>query len=321
MNEGINLASARLGAEAVACSDEFFAAASRLIDDAEPVFYPDRFDDHGHWMDGWETRRRRSGGFDWCVVRLAAPGRLLRFELDTRHFTGNHPPGATLDGATGEECPEPDSDEWKPLTAYSSLEEDTQRSVGCIDRNTVYRWVRLRIYPDGGLARLRVIGRPEVECASGERMELSALLNGGRVVAVSDAHYGDPEVVLRPGRGINMGDGWETARRRVPGNEWMIVALGVLGVVDEMEIDTAHFKGNYPDTVSVQGAQASGMPEDALVAQAMFWPELLAEQPIEADRIHHFPVVAGAPVTHIRVNSHPDGGISRIRAFGTRHGD
>ena len=160
--------------------------------------------------------------------------------------------------------------------------------------------MRLRIYPDGGLARLRVIGRPEVECAPGERMELSALLNGGRVVAVSDAHYGDPEVVLRPGRGINMGDGWETARRRVPGNEWMIIALGVPGVVDEIEIDTAHFKGNYPDTVSVQGTQASGMPEDALVAQAMFWPELLAEQPIEADQIHRFSVAAGAPVTHIQ---------------------
>ena len=321
MNDGVNLASARLGAEAMACSDEFFAAASRLIDDAEPVFHPDRFDDHGHWMDGWETRRRRSSGYDWCVVRLAAPGCLLRFELDTRHFTGNHPPGAALDGAAGEECPAPDSEHWMPLTAYSSLEEDSQRSVECIDRSTVFRWVRLRIYPDGGLARLRVIGRPAVECAPGERLELSALLNGGRVVAVSDAHYGDPEVVLRPGRGINMGDGWETARRRVPGNEWMIIALGVPGVVDEIEIDTAHFKGNYPDTVSVQGAQASGMPEDALVAQAMFWPELLAEQPIEADRIHRFSVVAAAPVTHLMVNCHPDGGISRIRAFGTRHGD
>ena len=321
MDEGINLASARLGAKAVACSDEFFAAASRLIDDAEPVYYPDRFDDHGHWMDGWETRRRRSGGFDWCVVRLAAPGRLLGFELDTRHFTGNHPPGAALDGATGEECPEPDSERWIPVSAYSSLDEDSRLTVECIHRHQVYRWVRLRIFPDGGLARLRVIGRPAVECPSSQRLELSALLNGGRVVAVSDAHYGDPEVVLRPDRGINMGDGWETARRRVPGNEWMIIALGMPGTVDEIEIDTAHFKGNYPDKVSVQGALASGMPEDALAAQAMFWPELLAAQPIEADRIHRFSIAGDAPVTHIRVNCHPDGGVSRIRAFGIRHGD
>ena len=316
MNEGINLASARLGAETVACSDEFFAAMSRLIQDSEPVYFPERFDDHGQWMDGWETRRRRSGGFDWCVVRLAAPGRLLRFELDTRYFTGNYPPGAALDGAPGDECPAPDSEHWKPLTGHVKLDGDARKWAECGDQETVLRWVRLRIYPDGGLARLRVIGRPEVERREGERVELSALLNGGRVVTVSDAHYGDPEVVLRPGRGINMGDGWETARRRVPGHEWMIIGLGVPGVVDEIEIDTAHFKGNYPDRISVQGAQASGMSQDALVAQAMFWPEVLAEQSIEADRIHRFPVDAATTLTHIKVNCHPDGGVSRIRAFG-----
>lgn len=321
MNEGINLASARLGAEAVACSDDFFAAMSRLIEDSEPVFCPDRFDDHGQWMDGWESRRRRSGGYDWCVVRLAAPGRLLRFELDTRYFTGNYPPGAALDGATGEACPAPDSERWQPLTPYLSIEGDAQRVAECDDRSSVFRWVRLRIYPDGGLARLRVIGRPHVEYAPGERLELSALLNGGRVVAVSDAHYGDPEAVLMAGRGINMGDGWETARRRVPGYEWMIIGLDVPGVLDEVEIDTAHFKGNYPETVSVQGADMPEIDRDAIVAQAMFWPELLAEQPIEADRIHRFPVAAGAPVTHIKVNCHPDGGLSRIRAFGVPRGD
>ena len=316
MKDGVNLASARLGAEAVACSDEFFAAMSRLIDDSEPVYYPDRFDDHGQWMDGWETRRRRSEGFDWCVVRLAAPGRLLRFELDTRYFTGNYPPGAALDGAAGDECPAPDSDEWMPLTGYLSIEGDAQRTAECADRSTVYRWVRLRIYPDGGLARLRVIGRPEIECRADERLELSALLNGGHVAAVSDAHYGNPEVVLTAGRGINMGDGWETARRRVPGNEWMIIGLGVPGVLDEIEIDTAHFKGNFPAAVSVQAADMPELDGDALVAQAMFWPEILAAQPIEADWIHRFPVDTGTAVTHIKVNCHPDGGVSRIRAFG-----
>ena len=316
MSEGINLASARLGAEAVACSDEFFAAMSRLIDDAEPVYYAERFDDHGQWMDGWETRRRRSGGFDWCVVRLAAPGRLLRFELDTRHFSGNYPPGAALDGAEGDACPAPDSARWKPLTGHVKLDGDARMWAECSDSDTVYRWVRLRIYPDGGLARLRVIGRPQVASRTGERLELSALLNGGHVAAVSDAHYGNPEIVLTAGRGINMGDGWETARRRVPGNEWIVIGLGVPGVLDEVQIDTAHFKGNFPATVSVQAADMPAMDVDALVAQAMFWPEVLPEQPVEADRIHRFPVEANAPVTHIKVNCHPDGGLSRIRAFG-----
>ena len=316
MNEGINLASARLGAEAVACSDDFFAPIPRLIQDSEPVYQPDCFDDHGQWMDGWESRRRRSGGFDWCVVRLAAPGRLLRFELDTRYFTGNYPPGAALDGAAGDECPELDSECWRPLTGHVKLVGDARKWAECDDPDTVFRWVRLRIYPDGGLARLRVIGRAHVHFEPGERLELSALLNGGHVAAVSDAHYGNPECVLTAGRGINMGDGWETARRRVPGNEWMIIGLGVPGVVNEIEIDTAHFKGNYPATISVQAAEMPEMDDDALVAQAMFWPEILAEQPIAADRIHCFPVGADTRLTHIKVNCHPDGGASRIRAFG-----
>ena len=140
MNQGINLASARLGAEAVACSDDFFAPMSRLIQDSEPVFHPDRFDDNGKWMDGWESRRRRGGGFDWCVVRLAVPGRVLRFELDTRHFTGNYPPGAALDGAAGGECPAPDSDRWQPLTSQISLGGDALHTAECSDQSTVFRW-------------------------------------------------------------------------------------------------------------------------------------------------------------------------------------
>ena len=321
MYRGINLASARLGAEAVACSDDFFAPMSRLIQDSEPVFHADRFDENGKWMDGWESRRRRGGGFDWCVVRLAVPGRVLGFELDTRHFTGNYPPGAVLDGATGDECPAADSPDWLPLTPQLSLEGDARQTVECADQATVFRWVRLRIYPDGGLARLRVIGQPRANVEPGGRLELSALLNGGRVVAVSDSHYGNPEAVIMAGRGVNMGDGWETARRRVPGNEWIIIGLGVPGVVDEIEIDTGHFKGNYPAAVSVQAAEMPAMYDDALVTQAMFWPELLAEQPLGADRVHRFPIDPGPPVTHVKVNSHPDGGISRIRAFGMSRRD
>ena len=317
MNRGINLASARLGAEAVACSDDFFAPVSRLIQDSEPEFHAGRFDENGQWMDGWESRRRRGCGFDWCVVRLAVPGTVFRFELDTRHFTGNYPPGAALDGAVGAEPPASDSDRWQPLTPQVSLGGDAQHTFDCLDQATAFRWIRLRIYPDGGLARLRVIGCPEPQFADGTRLELSALLNGGRVVAVSDSHYGDPEVVLMAGRGVNMGDGWETARRRVPGNEWMIIGLGVPGVLDEIEIDTGHFKGNYPQAVSVQAAEMPAMREDALVTQAMFWPEVLAAQPLEADRIHRFSIESATPVTHVKVNAHPDGGISRIRAFGT----
>ena len=320
MGRGINLASARLGAETVACSDDFFAPMSRLIHDSEPVFHPDRFDENGKWMDGWESRRRRGGGFDWCVVRLAVPGRVFRFELDTRHFTGNFPPGAALDGAAGDERPPPESDEWRALTPHLRLGGDAQHTAECLDQTTVFRWIRLRIYPDGGLARLRVVGEPLPDVDAGGRLEISALLNGGWVVAASNAHYGNPEAVIMAGRGVNMGDGWETARRRVPGNEWIIIGLGVPGVMDEIEIDTGHFKGNFPHAVSVQAAEMPVMHDDALVAQSMFWPEVLGAQPLDGDRIHRFPIHSRALVTHIKVNSHPDGGISRIRAFGVpRH--
>ena len=317
MTNTTNLASARLGAQAIACSDDFFADKTRLIQDAAPVFLLDRYDDHGKWMDGWESRRRRSMGHDWCVIKLAVPGRLQRFDVDTTHFTGNYPPGARVEGADTDACPEPDSAAWRPLTPMLALSGDHAHSADCLDGDTVYRWIRLVIYPDGGVARLRAWGQPQIDVSANGRAELSALIHGGRIVGYSDAHYGNVEAVLTAGRGVDMGDGWETARRRVPGNEWLVIALGAPGVIDEIEIDTAHFKGNYPAGVSVQAAaMPADLSDQALITQAMFWPELLAYQALSADHIHRFPVAAGDAVSHIRVNSHPDGGMSRIRAFG-----
>ena len=247
-----NLASARLGAQATACSDDFFADKARLIQDTAPVFLPDRYDDHGKWMDGWESRRRRSIGHDWCVIKLAVPGRLQRFDVDTTHFTGNYPPGARIEGAGTDTCPEPDSSAWRALTPMLALTGDNRHHADCLDGDTVYRWIRLVIYPDGGVARLRAWGQPHIDIGASDRAELSALIHGGRIVGYSDAHFGNVEAVLTAGRGADMGDGWETARRRVPGNEWLVIALGAAGVIDEIEIDTAHFKGNYPAGVSVQ---------------------------------------------------------------------
>lgn len=312
-----NLASARLGAQATACSDDFFADKARLIQDTAPVFLPDRYDDHGKWMDGWESRRRRSIGHDWCVIKLAVPGRLQRFDVDTTHFTGNYPPGARIEGAGTDTCPEPDSSAWRALTPMLALTGDNRHHADCLDGDTVYRWIRLVIYPDGGVARLRAWGQPHIDIGASDRAELSALIHGGRIVGYSDAHFGNVEAVLTAGRGADMGDGWETARRRVPGNEWLVIALGAAGVIDEIEIDTAHFKGNYPAGVSVQAAaMPTDLSDQALITQAMFWPQLLAYQTLSADTVHRFPIPAGDAVTHIRVNSHPDGGMSRIRAFG-----
>ena len=313
--DAVNLASEKLGAVAVDCSDDFFADKQRLLSDAEPEFHKGRFDAHGQYMDGWESRRRRSGGFDWCVVQLAVPGIIAGFDINTAHFTGNYPPGASIQGASS--IDRPTDDDWVELLGEVSLHGNSHHFFAALTHDQPIRWVRLNIYPDGGVARLKVYGQPVAdEVKPGAELELSALKLGGKIVAYSDAHYGNPEVILTPGRGVNMGDGWETARRRVPGNEWIIVKLGVPGVIERIEVDTAHFKGNYPGGCSLQAAFMPNLGQDAIVPQAMFWDEVLAYEPLTADAINPFQVGSDAPVTHVKLNTYPDGGISRLRIFG-----
>lgn len=312
----INLASAKLGAKALQCSDDSFAEMSRLLQDHAAVWKEDVYDDFGKWMDGWESKRRRSGGFDWCLIQLAVPGTIDSFEIDTAYFTGNYPPGAQILGATSTECPAADSDEWIDLSGLLELGPDQKHPVNCVRTDLIITHLKFNIYPDGGVARLRVYGQPQINLTSSERMELSALVNGGRITAFSDAHYGDVEAVLTAGRGKDMGDGWETKRRREPGNEWIIIELGVPGQIDEIEIDTAHFKGNFPGGCTIQAAEMPALGDKAIVTQAMFWDEILPYQPLQADHIHRFTLPKTQRVTHIKVNSIPDGGMSRIRAFG-----
>ena len=319
----VNLASPRLGTRVEAASDEFFGAKERLIQDAEPVFLADKYDENGKWMDGWETRRRRGLGHDWCLVRLGIPGTLAFLDIDTRFFTGNYPPGASVEGCIGDEVPTEASD-WRPLVPATALGPGARHIVPVADATPV-RWLRLSIFPDGGVARLRAYGTPVLDraaLATGTEIELSALRYGGRILGFSDAHYGDPWVILTEGRGRDMGDGWETRRRREPGHDWMVIALGVPGRVTRIEVDTAHFKGNFPYEVSVQAGHMAPGTDEAIVCQAMFWPTLMAPQRTLADHIHVFDGGALAAlepvthVTHVRLNMHPDGGISRFRIFG-----
>ena len=312
----INLASARLGAQALKCSDDSFAEMSRLLQDHPAVWKENVYDDFGKWMDGWESKRRRSGGFDWCLIKLAVAGKINSFEIDTSYFTGNYPPGAQILGATSAECPDENSADWIDLTGLLELGPDQKYPVACQQMDLAITHLKFNIYPDGGVARLRVYGQPEIKINSKERMELSALVNGGRITAYSDAHYGDVEAVLTAGRGKDMGDGWETKRRREPGNEWIIIELGVPGEIDEIEIDTAHFKGNFPGGCTIQAAEMPALGDKAIVTQAMFWEEILSFQPLQADQIHRFKLDKTRRVTHIKVNSIPDGGMSRIRTFG-----
>ncbi len=316
----VNLASPRLGSEVIQVTDEFFAPGHRMLDDRPAVFIPDKYDDNGKWMDGWESRRRRDSGHDHCVVRLGVAGRISGVDIDTSHFTGNYPPAAAIEGCLSDTPPDVDTD-WVEILPASDLGPDSHHLLP-VEDDGVYNYLKLNIYPDGGVARLRVYGEPMRAWSEAERQqthELSALANGGRVIAYNNAHYGDTWAILSEGRGRDMGDGWETRRRRKPGNDWIIVQLGAPGIVERIEVDTAHFKGNYPDRCSVQGALVEAGTADSIVTQAMFWETLMAHRKLEADSIHHFgseEILSTEPVSHVKLNIYPDGGISRFRIFG-----
>jgi allantoicase len=313
-HEWVRLEQPRLGTRVTFASDEFFAAKERLIEAADPVFVADRYDDHGKWMDGWESRRRRTPGHDYCIVRLGVPGVVHGVDIDTSHFTGNFPPEASIDACVSE-ADVPDGD-WTGILGRSALAGDAHHWFE-IDSDAVWTHLRLNLYPDGGVARLRVYGevRPELSQTDGI-VDLAALENGGRAIACSDEHFGSMHQLLLAGRGRDMGDGWETARRRGPGNDWVIVALGHAGSVDKVVVDTAHFKGNYPDRVSLEAAAFDD--HEAAVAAGAAWRTLLPEAKLEADCRHEFAdeIQPVGPVTHVRMCIYPDGGVSRLRVYG-----
>jgi allantoicase len=315
----INLAQPRLGAAAIHVTDEFFAAAERMLDPAPAVFIPDKYDDHGQWMDGWESRRRRVAGHDHCTIRLGRPGIVKGVDIDTSHFTGNYPPAASLEAWLGEGDPGAKA-KWTEILPASNLGGNAHHYLAIADERA-WSHVRLHIYPDGGVARLRIYGQIHRDWSKADRkalVDLAAMENGGRAIAYNDSHYGSPENLIAPGRAPNMGDGWETRRRREPGEDWAIMALGARGRIKRIEVDTAHFKGNYPDRCSIQAMDVTGGTEESLATQSMFWPVLLPERKLEADKLHRFEkdLADLGPISHVRFNIYPDGGVSRLRLWG-----
>ena len=312
----VNLASPRMGTNIHSVSDDFFAEAPRVLQDTIPVFIPEKFDENGKWMDGWESRRRRHGGHDWCIIRLGEPGVIRLVDINTAHFTGNYPPqamvevGYSIDGDINKV-------EWHTLIEKVSLGPDAHHMLEA-KYLSVVNFVRLSIYPDGGIARLRLFGDVHRDWANEEKdiVELSALRSGGCILGYNDAHYGDVNALLSEGRGLTMGDGWETRRRREPGNDWIVVQLGVSGFVEEIEVDTAHFKGNFPDKCSIQAARVE---KGFDINSAENWKELLPKQSLSADNIQKFTtqiVTDFGPINAVRLNIYPDGGVSRLRILG-----
>jgi len=317
----INLASARLGAEAIYATDDFFADKQRMLKDSDPVFIDGKFDDNGKWMDGWESRRKRTPGHDYCDIKLARSGFVHAVVVDTSHFTGNYPPEILLQGCyCADECSPDEKTIWTTLVNKTSIQGDDQKLIE-IEDDRLYTHVRLHIYPDGGIARLRVFGQPQCDwnmLADDQIIDLGSALNGARAIACSDEHFGIMSNLLLPDKGINMGDGWETARRRGPGHDWVIIALAHPGILTEIIVDTAYFKGNYPDRCSIQAAcltdELNHIEDDS-----QNWKVLLPEQKLEMDREHLFKseIAQIGAVSHIRLNIYPDGGVSRLRLFGT----
>ncbi len=319
VNDWIDLAQPRLGAEVVSCSDDFFAECSRMLQAHDAVFIDGKFDDNGKWMDGWETRRRRNGGYDHAIVKLGLAGIIKGVDIDTSHFTGNFPPAGSLDACYCKGNPD-DNTEWVSVIPSVSLNADRHHYFE-VDEGRAFSHIRLNIYPDGGVARLRVYG--QVQCDWNDKdknqaYDLAAVENGARAIAWNDSHYGSPANLLAPGRGVNMGDGWETRRRREPGHDWCIIELGHCGIIQDILIDTAHFKGNFPDHCSIQAAQVESGTTDSIITQSQFWPDLLPASKLEMDEIHEFSdtIQTLGPVSHVRISIFPDGGLSRVRLFG-----
>lgn len=314
----IDLASERLGGAVVSANDEFFAPKENLIQATAPVWREGEYTDRGKWMDGWETRRRRDLGpeaHDWCVVRLGVRGIVRGVDVNTAFFTGNYPEACALDACDLAGLPTAEALEhasWRELVPRSSLTGDS-RNLIAVDEAPAATHVRLRIFPDGGVARLRVHGEVVADWQRLRRrgdVDLGAVEHGGVVVACSNMFYGSRHNLIMPGDATHMGDGWETRRRRGPSHDWTIVRLGAEGSIRRVEVDTRHFKGNAPGACSLE-ASADG-PESET------WRELLPRTPLQPHARHVFEdeLRLVGDVTHVRLNIFPDGGVGRLRLFG-----
>ena len=306
----VDLASRALGGSVVAANDEFFAHRENLVTVAPPRFDPDEFGLKGKVYDGWEPRRRREPGHDWAIVRLGVPGVLDHVVVDTAFFTGNYPPEIAVEAAAVAGHPSPDelaAARWHEIVPRSACAGDTANTYPVHDPHR-FTHLRLIMHPDGGIARFRARGRalPDPRFLAGT-VDLVAAENGGRVTGCSDAFYSSPGNLLLPGSARHMGEGWENARRRGGGNDWVEFALGAAGVPRYAEIDTTWFVGNAPGRVSVatRDERAGGG-----------WTTLLDQERVQPDTRHRFPLPGAGAATHLRLDVFPDGGLSRLRLPG-----
>lgn len=314
-----DLASEAVGGAAIACNDEFFAQKENLVRATPAEWREHEYTDRGKWMDGWETRRYRpadgvapgrdSDVHDWCIVRLGMPGRIRGVVVDTAFFRGNYPDTCAIYAT---EIRDPldlralATATWTEILPRSPLEGNAQNEF-VIASDARFTHVRLDIYPDGGVARLRVHGEvvPVWKHLHGRNIDLAALEHGAWVETCSDMFFGSRNNLIKPGQSLSMADGWETRRKRGPGHEWALVRLAGAGTVEHLVLDTSHFKGNAPALAMVEGRVGDD------------WRVLLPKTPMQPHTRHVFTDLRRiGDVTHLRVNVYPCGGIARLRAYG-----
>ncbi|KAM8726758.1 allantoicase isoform 1-T1 [Acanthopagrus schlegelii] len=360
-----DLACEAVGGKVIFATDEWFAPAANLLKREPPQFIASAFTEFGKWMDGWETRRKRIPGHDWCIIQLGVPGLIYGFDVDTSFFTGNHspyvsiqagcldkPPTYSLEGdRTGMAASDSelaavaklDSEAWPEMVCMSQLKpgySDSCHNYFKVNCNRRVTHLRLNMHPDGGIARLRVYGigqRDWSSVSTDQDIDLLALTNGGVCLSYSDAHFGHPRNMIGLGRAVNMADGWETARRldrpkhlkvdkqgilQVPGWEWAVFRLGHPGVIRCIEVDTNHFKGNFPDSCRMEACFLTSKEEAQCIETRWScekWRMLLPPQKLRPHHRHLYSeaeLTLSQPVSHVRLVISPDGGVSRLRLWG-----
>jgi len=315
----INLADPKIGSKVIFRTDEFFAPAHRILKTDNPIFKEGLFDKHGKWMDGWETRRRRSKGYDYLILKLGKPGRIFNVDIDTTHFNGNQPTYTSVDGCFSKNKPNKNT-KWFKVFSKKKLGPNKNHNFASKNRS-IFNYIRLNIFPDGGVARIRLYGKINMENINlnKKNINLTSVLNGASIIGCNNEHFGRAENIIAPGKAKNMGDGWETRRSRGKNFDWLIIKFGKSGLIKKLEIDTHHFKGNYPDTCSIQTANiVKNVSNNFIVRNSKKWKYILNKSKLSANKKHVFKkfLLRRNKENLLRINIYPDGGISRIRAFG-----
>ncbi|EJD35292.1 allantoicase [Auricularia subglabra TFB-10046 SS5] len=311
------LSSVALGGRIVSVSDEFFAEAENLIKVEPAPSLKGQFGPKGALFSGWESRRHNPA-FDWCIIKLGARGFIEGFDVDTSWFNGNEAPEVSVEAlsSTDTEPPQQDDTRWVTILPRLPLGPHSRHLLKIPATEESFNYVKLNMYPDGGIARFRVYGLVKTIFDSPtELMDLASVFSGARVVFTSDQHFGVGSNLLLPGRGKDMGDGWETKRSRRPGHrDYVIVKLGHPGYLEHVEVDTAHFKGNFPESCEMHCL----LSDKTVPGPDEPWTLVLPRTKLGPHRRHLLQLdnVRGQRYSHARLTIFPDGGVKRLRLFG-----